>query len=320
MIVEQRLWGESDLTLVDVGASGGIDRRWQLFLPAFSAIGFDHDCDEIERLRRETHPGVRYEAAFVGSSTAQAERPDRIAHRAFARSSAGVIHARRASPPPRLSDQRITLDDYFPVGTNIDALKIDTDGNDLAVVRGAHRLFHQDHEVLWLAIEAPLIGERDPGANIFSNIDNALAGAGFVVVDIHPHRYSRAALPTRFAWSVPAGTVSGPVLWADALYIRDLGDRTYAEQWRYEVTRTRLLKAVALMTASGLYDCAAEALLAYPEHTTIAERHKLLNLLAEACGLERTYRAHMRRFATDPTAFYPVATQTSSHVPDTTET
>ena len=187
-------------------------------------------------------------------------------------------------------------------------------------MRGAHRLLHQDHEVLWLAIEAPLIGERDPGANIFSNIDNTLAGAGFIVVDIHPHRYSRAALPTRFAWPVPAGTVSGPVLWADALYIRDLGDQTYAKQWRYEVTRTRLLKAVALMTASGLYDCAAEALLAYPEHTTSAERHKLLNLLAEACGFERTYRAHMRRFETDHTTFYPVTTQTSSHVPDTTET
>src|SRR5262245_45555579 len=65
-IVSNRSWGDSDMCLIDVGASGGIDRRWSKFGDRLTAIGFDPLIAEIDRLKAiETRPKVRYEAASV---------------------------------------------------------------------------------------------------------------------------------------------------------------------------------------------------------------------------------------------------------------
>src|SRR5687768_690329 len=66
-ILDQRLWGPSPMALIDVGASGGIDRRWSVFGERLVAVGFDPLLAEVERLNEsETRIDVRYEAAFVG--------------------------------------------------------------------------------------------------------------------------------------------------------------------------------------------------------------------------------------------------------------
>src|SRR5262245_21595588 len=57
----------SDLSLVDVGASGGIADYWRAFGDAFTAVGFDPLVNNMKKMAAaETRSKVRYEAAFVG--------------------------------------------------------------------------------------------------------------------------------------------------------------------------------------------------------------------------------------------------------------
>src|SRR6185436_1775727 len=65
-IVAERLWGDSDFFLIDVGASGGIDRHWSVFGDRLKAIGFEPLLDEAERLRQASAGSkISYEAALV---------------------------------------------------------------------------------------------------------------------------------------------------------------------------------------------------------------------------------------------------------------
>src|SRR5262245_37103057 len=67
-VAANHLWGDSDLCLLDVGASGGIHARWSEFGDRLSAVGFDALISEVDRLNAiETRSKVRYEAASVGS-------------------------------------------------------------------------------------------------------------------------------------------------------------------------------------------------------------------------------------------------------------
>ena len=54
-------------TLLDVGCSGGIERRWRVFEPRLRALGIDASEAECRRLAAcETNPDIEYLAAFVG--------------------------------------------------------------------------------------------------------------------------------------------------------------------------------------------------------------------------------------------------------------
>ena len=65
-IVELGLWGESPFFLVDVGCSGGIERRWRSFGTRLQGVGFDPLVAEVERLNAlRADAGMVYEAACV---------------------------------------------------------------------------------------------------------------------------------------------------------------------------------------------------------------------------------------------------------------
>ena len=62
----ERLWGERNFFLIDVGASGGLEKHWQVFGDRLKAVAFEPLVVEAERLQRTAAgTGVRYEAAFV---------------------------------------------------------------------------------------------------------------------------------------------------------------------------------------------------------------------------------------------------------------
>ena len=68
-----------ELTVIDVGASGGIDQIWRHFEPRFRAVGFDPLVPEVERLNAaESNANVRYEAAFVGARDYSALFPESL--------------------------------------------------------------------------------------------------------------------------------------------------------------------------------------------------------------------------------------------------
>ncbi len=323
-VIDSAIWGESDLVLVDVGASGGIDRRWAAFGERLAAVGFEPLIYETERLNAvETRPKVRYEAALVGCREydelfPRALRTDEVRSRTnqpFGRSSAVaalriqqkdyVREQFNAGGEVLYSDRFVTLDEYFAESSlRPDFLKIDTDGQDLQVLLGAANLVSSP-DLLGIQVEAQFHGAVHDYANTFANIDRFLRQRGFSLFDLEPYRYSRAALPAPFAIGVPAQTVSGQVLWGEALYFRDLTHPLYKAMFEVERTRDRVLKLCALFSLYGLDDCAAELLLAADAQLRPGERDALLDALTPRLFGDRTYRDYIARFTENPAAWLP---------------
>ena len=194
------------------------------------------------------------------------------------------------------------LDEYFEPDerTRIDFLKVDTDGGDLDVLRGAHETLRQGG-ILGLAVEAQFHGVVADDANLFSNVDRYLRGFGFGLFDLEVNRYSRTALPAEFALDLPAQTVTGQVSWGEAIYFRDLGDPHYESMWDFAPTGVDVLKLMCLFEIFGLPDCSAELILKYgPSVGDERMRTQLLDLLAaDQAGAGTTYASLQRRFTND---------------------
>ena len=66
-------------------------------------------------------------------------------------------------------------------------------------------------------------------------------------------------------YSHPSSTKTGPVMWADLLYFRDVGDPRYEAMWADAPSNTKLFKMIALLEMFGLDDCAVEVMQKYWE-------------------------------------------------------
>lgn len=332
-VLEGRLWGDRDFFLVDVGASGGIEHHWRVFAPRLMAIGFDPLLAEVARLNeQEQDSKIRYEASFVTCRNFDqlfppSLRTDRIASRnndPFPRVSAvraqellRMNYAEQmfnAGAPTVYTDRRIVLDDFFPADQHgsVDFIKIDTDGHDIEVVLGADALTRNGGG-LGFAIEAQFHGASGEHANTFANIDRFMRTHGFSLFDIDVYRYSRAALPATFVYDIPAQTLTGQVLWGEAIYFRDLGNPDYERMWpEYLITKERVIKLACLFELFGVPDCAAELL--NQRRPLVGDRcDALLDRLAVP-GADRSgaYAEYIRAFESDPTAWYPSRRDTSS--------
>jgi FkbM family methyltransferase len=323
-IVTNRLWGESDFFLIDVGASGGIERHWSVFGDRLRAIAFEPLVAEAERLQqRAAGSKVTYEAAFVTCHDFDRLFPpdlrnDRIRSRnndPFPRVSAVraqelmrmnyTEHVFNKGAPAVYADRHVVLDDFIAAAqhSTVDFVKVDTDGHDIEVLLGADQILRSGG-VLGMSIEAQFHGAVHDSANTFANIDRFMRGRGFSLFDLEVYRYSRGALPAPFVYDIPAQTTTGQALWGEALYFRDLANTDYERMWPYVVTRERVLKLASLFELFGMPDCAAE-LLQTRRATAADVCDPLLDRLADPEREEPgAYRERVETFERDPQALY----------------
>lgn len=200
-----------------------------------------------------------------------------------------------------VADRRETLDDILAGSglPTVDLLKIDTDGYELEVLRGAGRTL--DAACLMVEVECQFHGLSGPDANVFANVDTHLRAMGFTLVKLSQVAYSRAALPKPFVYpELPAQTTAGPVQWADALYARDL----LANDTPAELKRPRKAQIMAcLFELYGLEDMAAEIVLRCPAAFRGADRQILDALAEKALGDGVDYDEAIRRFTAGTAAY-----------------
>jgi hypothetical protein len=325
-LARQGAFSAEPLVLADVGVSGGIPAYWRQFEPHLAAFGFDTLVRECERLNRaETNPRVRYFDRFVGWDGYRELFPEGIerdaaagwSNQPFPRTSAARLqhaqevpfaqHYNANDPELVYTSRRTSLDAFFGEhpAVGVDFIKVDTDGQDYEVLLGARRLL-DEHKVLGLLVEMQFHGVSHPHANLFANIDRLLREHGFSLFDLETYRYSRANLPGRFVYRLPAQTREGQVLAGDALYLRDVAAPGYEERWG-PVLESKLLKLVCLFEIFGMPDCAAELLeLKRDRFEKKANIPELLDLLAaQMHPAIASYAEINRRFAECPERFYP---------------
>lgn len=310
---------ERPFHLVDVGASGGIDGYWEIFGEGLHAFGFDGLTKEVERLNRaKGGRNQHYYAYLVGDKSYHPPQgvPDT---QPFARTSAvRAAEITKCNYAGTYFDQTgacvyatemIELDSFFLQDnpSDVDFLKVDTDGSDYQVLTGARQLL-TSRPVLGVAVECQFHGLVHDESNTFRNIDRLLTSLGFSLFDLEVYRYSRAALPKPFVYNIPAQTVGGQVLWGDALYLRDAAKNDYESEWSIAFPAHKIIKLACIFEIFGLEDCAAELLLKYRnELVGLLEIERSLDMLTRATEGQKPspYRRHIERFEQDPTAFYP---------------
>jgi FkbM family methyltransferase len=294
-MVSAGVFKTSPFSVIDVGASSGIEARWLEFSPCLRATGFEPAIQEVERLNTHNkHHGVEYVAAYAGCEKLDklfpsAERNDPVASRSNAsyarfssyraRSITGYKQIQQQGDV-RLTDRRIELDDYFKDRiTEINFVKIDTDGHDYEVLLGAEKLA-QSPNLLGFYVECQFNGPAHPHSNIFSNIDSLLRKNGYDIFDMNFFRYSRSALPQPFLLSIPAQTTLGQPVWGDVLFMRDFGSPLYEKTWGMETDEIHIMKLACVYELFGLHDCAAELLVKYRSRlNAIFDVEACLNLL-----------------------------------------
>jgi FkbM family methyltransferase len=325
-MLTSELFGAEPFYLVDVGASGGIEALWHVFKPCLRGVGFDPLVKECERLNREDiASGIRYIDAFVGAEGIGGSGPmypDKdstwgVLPDAYSRSSAaraleiaGYSFTKRFNNDDAdivFSNRRLSLDSFL-LGEGVDSvdfIKVDTDGYDYEVLLGAKDTLAR-RGVLGVFVECQFHGVVHEQSNVFANIDRLLREAGFSLFDLEAYRYTRGALPGRFVYELFAQTREGPVVWGDALYLRDYAAPGYANRWE-SFSTTKLLKLIALFELYGLYDCAAELLLQQRDlaFQGVAVDHWLDLLAQELEPSSKGYADHMRKFSDDPRSFFP---------------
>ena len=141
-------------------------------------------------------------------------------------------------------------------------------------------------------------GPPTPDANVFSNIDPLLREAGLTLFDLSPNHYSKAALPAKFVGNFTGQTISGQVLWSDALYLRDFCDPSYRDTFPHTpLNEVNLVKMLMLFELFGFYDCAVELLETHPTLLAATIHHATIrNAFAQRAGIS-DYDAHMATFA-----------------------
>ena len=276
-----------DISLLDVGCSGGIDSFWDQFGASFRAVGFDPLVSEVERLNAEGGNGqdIRYVAAWVGNGNRQLPPSVRIDTelRRGPTSAFALSSAHRASEKTGLSftadvfnrgaelrfaDQRLSLDEWLATNDfgRVDVVKCDVDGFDFEVFVGAQNLLSGPIRPLALITEAQLHEMRDRHGTVWGDLDRLLRDHGYRLFDVDVHRYTRGALPGQFAISLFAQTVNGPVLSCDALYMLDpVMDPEVMDELVERDDPSVFLRLIFLYEAFGLSDCAAALIVALQE-------------------------------------------------------
>jgi FkbM family methyltransferase len=306
-----------EIFLLDVGASGGIDWFWNQFRPHLRVVGFDPLVNEVNRLNAEERdPKVSYEAAWIGDGTKRSF-PDGCQSiydftstiRAITIKNVNFVEKYYNRDQELIYSDRILRLDDFAEGAgfdDVDVVKIDTDSFDYFVLEGARRLLTEG-TVLLVECECQfheLIGSPWP---VFADIDRFMREAGYRLVDLDPWHYTRAELPGRFKWDLPANAESGQVLYCDAVYMLDPSIDLLACK-RLENNPAKLWKLAMLLKAFGYSDLAATTLLTMQKTSaTVPELNieEALDMMVPANPFgAATYRDYMSVFERDPYQFY----------------
>jgi FkbM family methyltransferase len=259
---------EEPLVVVDAGCRWGASPAWEALRDHLEVIGFDPDEEECARLNALGAPGRRYVPLALGAATGEARLHLTVepACSSLYPPDPTVVEERpllRLARPAGLGSIAVTRLDEWLRGagvTRVDALKLDVQGAELAVLEGAGSALA---DVRAVEIEVTFNRIYD-GQPLFADIDRFLRERGFVLWrlrDLVHYGLADASSEHRatehhFFDSRPAPFVAqgGQLFWANAFYVPDdVAFGTGPRPWR------ELLREGLLASAMSFPDLARRA-------------------------------------------------------------
>jgi FkbM family methyltransferase len=260
------------LTIIDIGARGGLDAAWTPLLPHLRAYGFEADPEESERLAGE-HGSlqVKFVPLALGAAPGAVDlhvatdpacsslyAPDELLPGRY-RALAEIAATGRRSITVDTLDRWAEREGV----TDVSYLKLDTQGSELDILRGASRTLRTVCAVR-TEVEFNPIYENQP---LFADVDTFLREQGFVLWRLtnlchytlgghdegypFPDRQMFAARP-RDGTTVEFVGGGGRLFWADAYFVRQ--DLAEGRRPADPGTATR---AACVLSTLGFHDVAA---------------------------------------------------------------
>lgn len=258
------------LTLVDVGSAGGLHGRWRPFRPLLSAILFDPRetaaSGSFGRGQARIYPVALSDKAGeeILHLTALANmssflRPDAEVFGRYRKKRADAQVTSTETVPVDRLDALVQADGFKP-----DVIKIDTQGSELMVLKGAEKSLKS---AVLAEIEVSFL-QRYAGQPLFADIEAWMQDRGFELIELHRLKRYRAANSLGIYQPLLGGQRSGRVAYGDAIFLRTDNAILAAAS---NDGGTSLLRAIVALLAYGKADHAA-ALLDKGRDTLPADR------------------------------------------------
>lgn len=312
--IRQRLLKGQPIKYMDVGARGGIPEAFQQIMGGLQVIGCEPDIDECRKLN------VLYKSRGIDVTLYPYAIHDEDGKHIFNITrmpfSSGLFAADAAFMQrlSEINDNNLRVVDHAVTDTTtidnmlkqenlapIDFLKIDTEGSEHCVLKGALNQLRGPHV---LGVESEFWTGPIKKIDNLSIIHDLLTHLGFYLFDINIGRYARRSFPRGFMTvdkrSGLPGTIHpqkcGQILTGDVVYLRDpLWEITQGVH-RFIWNDVNVLKMAILYELYMLNDCAVELLQAYRAHfSSNLDFEKLYDLLTpEMDGVRRLgYREYV---------------------------
>jgi FkbM family methyltransferase len=251
---------EHPLVLVDVGASGGLNHNWKPARRHLKVIGFEPDPREYSALvERGGDDTIYFNTALFSDQrrlslhlarkqeVSSTFMPNRDFLDAFP-------DAERYDILREITIDADTLDNQLANGGihGVDFLKLDTQGSELSILRGATRTL--ERQIVGVEIEVEFV-ELYKGQPLFDEVNRFLTESGFWLFDLRRQFLKRSV-------GKSLGAHKGQLVFCDALYLRNqeslktLVDRVEDPYKK----KAKILNTLAICVLYGYYDYALEVL------------------------------------------------------------
>jgi len=245
---------EEGLGVVDVGSRGGIQAMFLEVAPLLHVAGFEPDREECRRLAASAQGGPFRSMTHLPYALGAADGK-RVLHVNRERGTSSLYEPNRAwldrfpnaarydveatVPVPVRSLDRLLVDPDIRMPRHMDFIKIDTQGSELDILKGAQQTLQRQVVAIEVEVEFAPLYRNQP---LFRDIDAWLQGSGFSLFKLRRQSWVR-----RTAEGSPHLS-AGQLVFADALYLRDPLSDTRAG------IPSDARQAEALILLAALYD------------------------------------------------------------------
>lgn len=252
-----KYYESAPIILIDIGASGGISKRWQRALPYLSVIMFEPDERGFRELVREAKPYEKYIncALYKNKESVDFHLLQKQEVSSILRPSIGFLQqfpeVERFDVARVIKIETDTLDNQLKQNdiNDIDFIKLDAQGAEDAILEGAENTLNN---VIGLEVEVEFskVYSDQP---LFGDIDKRLRSFGFELFDLNPHYWKRSSGKMH-------GGRKGQLIFADALYLSSVDslNAKFSKITDLKIKKAKILKAVSIALLYGYVDYALE--------------------------------------------------------------
>lgn len=262
----KNLLKDNPLIVLDVGAAGGIHDRWRNLGSSVRAILFEPDIEEYEKLVAENS-----ESSIIINS-ALAEKQKSVDFNICQKQQVSSIYKPNKPLLDKYEDsERFNVQKTISMEANsidnlllkenineIDFIKIDTQGSELDILKGATNFYTN---LIGIEVEVEFI-ELYHCQPLFSEVNNFIESQGFKLIDLKRYFWKRK--------SKNYSVKKGQLIFGDALYFKDPESIMALEN----LTEEKIIKSIYIYLSYG-YDDLARTILDLSEKSDLVSKESI---------------------------------------------